>query len=290
MSFRPFIVLSVGLVVVACGGEDPPAGPAETPPAPCPSGRGPAMVRIPMSEGRSACIDSTEVTREQYAAFLADSNAHGAGSRLESCGIAPYKDEPDAACLAEPVVCKGDCARHPQVCVSHCNAQAFCKWAGKSLCATLPGVPPTVKTMVDARVMPWLSACGGGSEATGAVVRDYPYGDTFDATKCNTDSRPGTGCKVSPSTCGTVPVGSLPGCRGDGVYAGIFDLSGNVQEWMGLTEENARAVVPGAESVGGSFQKAVFDASRDFSCLGAGGRGGTMQLTRADVGFRCCAE
>lgn len=133
MSYRSLIVLSVSLVVVACGGEDPPAGPAETPPAPCPSGRGPAMVRIPMSEGRSACIDATEVTREQYAAFLADSNAHGAGSRLESCGIAPYKDEPDAACLAEPVVCKGDCARHPQVCVSHCNAQAFCKWAGKRL-------------------------------------------------------------------------------------------------------------------------------------------------------------
>lgn len=289
MSFRPFIVLSVGLVVVACGGEDPPAGPAETPPAPCPSGRGPAMVRIPMSEGRSACIDSTEVTREQYAAFLADSNAHGAGSRLESCGIAPYKDEPDAACLAEPVVCKGDCARHPQVCVSHCNAQAFCKWAGKRLCGTLAGVRATATAMIDARVATWVSACGGGSTATGALNNDYAYGADFDGNKCNTEGRAGTGCKVAPSTCGTVPVGSLPECRGAGVYSQIFDLSGNVHEWIGLTDEAAAALNPQASYLGGSFGRAIFSGSRDFSCLGTNGST-TVSIPFSNVGFRCCAD
>src|SRR5690349_9742791 len=35
----------------------------------CPSGRGPSMVRIDLA-GVSFCIDSTEVTRDQYTAFL----------------------------------------------------------------------------------------------------------------------------------------------------------------------------------------------------------------------------
>lgn len=286
VSFALALVIALG-----CGSEAPPteSPDAAAPPAPCPAGRGPSMVRIPMAEGRTACIDSTEVTRDQYAAFLGDSSAHGAGSRVDGCGTAPYRDDPDPSCVTDPVVCKNDCGRHPQVCVTHCNAQAFCKWAGKKLCGILGGGPTTAESLGDARVSSWVSACGGGSHATGAPAREYAYGRDFDATKCNTETRPGSGCKASPTSCGTVPVGSLEGCQGAGPYAGIFDMSGNVHEWIALTDANATAINPQSDYVGGSFEKAVFDPRRDYSCLGGGGSASAV-LALANVGFRCCAD
>jgi formylglycine-generating enzyme required for sulfatase activity len=247
------------------------------------------MVRISLAEGRTACIDSTEVTREQYATFLADTNAHGAGTRLESCGKPPFRDDPDVTCEKEPGVCKGDCSRHPQVCVSHCNAQAFCAWAGKKICGTVTGVPATAKSLGDARVAIWLAACGGGSDADGWPAKAFPYGDTLDSSKCNTEGRAGSGCKASPATCGTVPTGSLPSCRGDGAFAGIFDMSGNAQEWIGLTDENARAPIPQANYRGGAFAKSFFDPSSDFACATSGGST-SIDLALPSVGIRCCAD
>lgn len=290
MMRRTLVILYLGLFALACGSEEPTPTPTPAPPvAPCPSGRGPTMVRIPLSEGRSACVDTTEVTRAQYAAFLADGAAHGAGTRLAQCGDAPYRDEPDASCLAEPKVCKGNCDAHPQVCVSHCSAQGFCAWAGKKVCGTLKGVPADVKTLNDARVTPWLAACGGGADELGEVRKPFPYGSALDSTKCNTEGQAGSGCAAAPNSCGTVPAGSLPGCQGEGVYAGIFDMSGNVQEWVGLTDQSASSPIPSAPFRGGSFERHNFSEFGDYTCDASGGSS-TINLGAPYIGFRCCAD
>jgi formylglycine-generating enzyme required for sulfatase activity len=246
------------------------------------------MVRIPMSEGRTACIDTTEVTREQYAAFLADTNAHGAGSRLPNCGAAPYQDEPEAACSKEPTVCKGDCARHPQVCVTHCNAQAFCSWAGKKLCGTVGDVVPTLPALEDPRVSVWAAACGAGSTDLGRARRGYPYGDEFEPTACNTEGRAGSGCAASPSSCGTVPVGSIERCRGPEPFA-VYDMSGNAREWIALSESESTRAKPYAVHMGGSFDRFDFDPPQDFGCS-ASRKQEAFGVALPTIGFRCCAD
>lgn len=284
-----FVALVMGMVLVACGSEVLPPAPAPEPPAPCvENGRGPKMVRIPMSEGRTACIDTTEVTREQYAAFLADTNAHGAGSRLPNCGAAPYQDEPEAACSKEPTVCKGDCARHPQVCVTHCNAQAFCSWAGKKLCGTVGDVVPTLPALEDPRVSVWAAACGAGSTDLGRAQRGYPYGDEFEPTACNTEAHPRTGCAAAPSTCGTVPVASLERCRGPEPYA-VFDMSGNVQEWIANSIGESQWEKPYAYHMGGSFARFVRSREGDYDCV-TSRRQEVFGVARPTIGFRCCAD
>jgi len=66
-------------------------------------------------------------------------------------------------------------------------------------------------------------------------------------------------------------------------------MSGNVHEWIALTDTNARSLNPQADYVGGSFEKALFDPSRDFSCLGGAGTA-AASLGLPNVGFRCCSE
>jgi len=149
----------------------------------CPSGRGPSMVIVPCVDGGSYCIDSTEVSRAQYAAFVAD------GFPLTGqppCCAANTTYEPDPACEVQPEVThQGD---HPQVCVDWCDADAFWRWAGKRLCAG-------VRLEADPQSNEWHNACSTGGAHT------YCFGSTWDPDACNGEDH-GLGT--------TAPVGSLP--------------------------------------------------------------------------------
>lgn len=102
---------------------------------------------------------------------------------------------------------------HPVVGVSFYEAEAYAKWAGKSL--------PTEQQ--------WERA------ARGTDGREYPWGDKFDKERCNTDES-GIG-KTTRVT--RYPNGISP--------SGCYDMAGNVWEWTKsyIDEDQDRIVLRG---------------------------------------------
>ena len=121
----------------------------------------------------------------------------------------------------------------------------------------------------------WVSACQGARAVDdnndGGFADDmvegttYPYSDYHDARRC-WDGKPRD--KFRP-----VYTGEMPGCMSKD---GIYDLTGNIEEWVGATPETAVLV-------GGAF-----DTSKDFArCYRRNDTFGPG-LANVRTGFRCC--
>jgi formylglycine-generating enzyme required for sulfatase activity len=257
-------IIGVGdLQVGACKGGVCDAGEIDGGPADatgeasdCPGSAGPPGVRV-----GSFCIDRTEVTFGQYRAFLAAKGGDTSGQASEcafNSTYAPAADGPDDL---------------PVTGVNWCDAVAYCKWAGKRLCGRIDpsnGTTLSASELIDVTKNQWLNACTGGGRTT------FPYGSSFQPV-CNT---------YELEAGATKPVGSQPGCVGG--YPGVFDMIGNVWEWIDAV------CIPGdagsgsdfCQLRGGSYKPASFlDAS--VTC-----RTGAQTARRAlinDLGFRCCA-
>ncbi len=126
-------------------------------------------------------IDRHEVTNAEFEEFLRES---GYAPRDATNFLKHWGGSSPPAEFAD----------HPVVYVDMADARAYAKWAGKRL----PTEPE------------WHRA------AQGDDGRAWPWGDEFDASRCN------------GSSAGTVPVGSLPSGRSP---FGCDDMSGNVWEW-----------------------------------------------------------
>ncbi len=210
----------------------------------CPDG---AMVPFP-----GFAIDARETSNAEYQQFVAVT--HDMTAQPSAC--AWNDDFTPQGPLGAPSL--------PVVGIDWCDAQAYCAWSGKRLCGAISGGPNKFSQLVDATNNQWYRACSNGDG------RRYPYGPTYNKLACNGDD-----FDVNDR----VDVGSLPGCEAP--VAGIFDLSGNVWEWV----DSCNGDGPDAECLrrGGSY----FSDADDLRCDLLSKRPRATAVSY--VGVRCCS-
>jgi sulfatase modifying factor 1 len=244
----------------------PPARAAETPGCPA------EMARIDRF-----CID-------RYEAHLV---ARGPGGELTAH---PHFERPREGVTYEARSARGAI---PQAYISRVESQAACASAEKRLCSRRE----------------WQRACKG---ARGAV---YPYGDRWQPRRCNTDKPHLLTLRfgADPRRWGYAQFndpaldqepgflarsGEHEGCAGDD---GVYDLVGNLHEWVSDTADTAFKARLDAEGVARAFQyfspgNGVFMGGF-YSTQGELGPGCTFTTVAHDAGyhdystgFRCCAD
>lgn len=248
------------------GGSDCGCGPLEQ----CFAGQLCVAKLVTLPDG--AAIDATEVTRDQWAAWLATS-PDPAASPDADCAGTNLTYEPDNAWPERN--CKpsdwppGENGDHPVVCVGWCDARDYCAAIGKRLCGAKGGGMNPYPDFDDSAKSAWFAACSSG----GAHV--FPYGDTYEEMTCN-----GVGSGLGA----TAPVGSFTSCLSpDAAWSGVFDLSGNVREWEDSCSDGTGDVP--CHLRGGSY----FDD--EIGNLPCGNDFYQYKLTSywGDLGFRCCS-
>jgi formylglycine-generating enzyme required for sulfatase activity len=227
-----------------------------SPPSGCPTGHGPTMVVV-----STFCIDSTEVTSAQYNDFLLTTPSVSGQPTPECSWNSSYL--PGNGWSFDSTQ-----GTLPIASVDWCDAYAFCKWAGKRLCGKVGGGAADFSKFAGTENEHYM-ACSSGSN------RIYPYGNTFMSTACNG--------AVDQQVGHAVPVASLLTCQG-GVQ-GLFDMSGNVEEWQDACSGNSGADDQCLNGTGAFDYTSPASASTRCDFADSDTRNGQF----SDVGFRCCA-
>jgi len=230
------------------------------------------MREIPLPGGGTMCVDKTEVTVGHYQQFLADPEKPLLPDTDPAASRCNQHDSFAPKCFEEP--CEGPGCDLPQACVDQCDAKRFCAWAGKRLCGPIGSKPLGIDfaDLHDPAKNQWMNACYGGG-------REWPYGSDYDGQACNTSDR-------EPESCGRpVRTASFPGCQApDGPYDQVFDLSGNVSEWVDASQEgdgwpDLRCIVMGGSYVHWWGDVGCKGATLEWPC----------DAHIDEFGFRCCS-
>lgn len=219
----------------------------------CPTGRGSEMVRISHPSG-DYCIDKTEATKGHYAQFRADKDGDYSGQATYCEWNVDYGQ---GGCgFYDPV----DNLKLPAACMDWCDADAFCKWAGKRLCGKVGGGGNADKYST-ADKQEWRNVC----EAASPMV---PEGS------CNAWSP--TAVEVDNGDC----TGSQPG------FQPLTHLLGNVSEWVHECSVGFLGDVEEPNSSCRIYGRSRADQQRDLSCAGSDN---PRKDSTTSVGVRCCA-
>jgi len=228
---------------------------------------GSALVEVPAPPGspvESYCVDATEATRADYAAFISSGvSTTGQGA------VCAWNDTYAPECNWPPAA---GSEQLPVGCVDWCDAAAYCKWSGKRLCGKVGGGPaPYAQTPEPVREL--VNACSKEG------AQSYPFGDLYDPQACVGADFDGTQ-GFQPGSDVPKPVGSVSTCEGP--YPGLFDLSGNADEW----EDACNNMTGSGDSCvtrGGGYQSDSFF----LKCGALGGTGRNNHVP--DLGIRCCS-
>lgn len=261
----------------------------------CPSG----MAIVTKASGGAYCIDQAEVTKGQYNKFLTANQpvedqvavCKSANATFVPRGAWPPATTPSGLAHSNGL---------PVHYVDWCDAFAYCRWANKQLCGQINGGSIFPDAGTDSRVNAWYNACSAQG------VQAWPYSTSFDPTKCNGDGGSpqlnatyGTGganqdddiYRVNDSdTAGNLGQYVNIGCQGGST--GVYQMSGNVQEWEDSCD-SPNDTDTSCRLRGGSYK--ANNTKTELSCTtihtlprvpGAAGDPATDPLK--DVGFRCC--
>jgi len=218
-------------------------------------------------------MDQHEVTNSQYAQFL-----NVQGNKLEEGETWLNADHEDVSIVQkngkwQP---KNGYEDHPVVEVSWYGAQAYCEWAGRRL--------PTEAE--------WEKAARGGMEG-----KEYPWGNTFDGDKVNfCDSKCDLTWANNTYNDGykkTAPVSSYT--PND---FGLFDMAGNVSEWVAdwfdedyyVSSSYDNPLGPPRPSTGGIHclrGGSWYDTDQNIRVSTRGKASGLMFSKFGNPGFRC---
>jgi formylglycine-generating enzyme len=231
------------------------------------------MVKVSTPSKKSYCIDSTEVTKGQYGAFLEAS---------------PRTDAQPAQCAWNTSLVPSRIAgevtpeelwpfppgqeNDPVDWVDWCDARAYCSWAGKRLCGRVGGGSNAVADHAHPERSQWFNACSAGG------ARVYPYGNKFSADACKGIDRER---KTSQTKAAARCKGAEP------PFDRVFDLSGNVREWEDSCKDNDPPPGSGCLLRGGGANAGGTDADQ-LRC--DANLWVDITTAAAAYGFRCCAD
>jgi formylglycine-generating enzyme required for sulfatase activity len=196
-------------------------------------------------------IDSLEVTRSNYQAFLIAKRGDVSGQSNACSSNTTYTPSTAWPPLPEEL-------QLPVVNVDWCDASAYCNFMGQQLCGKVGGGAGTG----DPNEGQWISACNGGD-----ATRLYAYGNSYVAGRCN--------------SAGPAAVGSFPQCVG--VSSKLFDMSGNVAEWI-YDCANEFCMTRGAAA----DQETSYGPEVQHRCDSVYSY--DRMHTADNLGFRCCSD
>jgi len=224
---------------------------------PCRGPRGPGGIYI-AAPGGDFCIDATEVTNGAYRAFTLARPNWGATDQPAYCSWNT------SLMPADPMWPRPGEDRFP-VAVDWCDAWSYCNWAGKRLCGQIGGGPIAEQFAAAPDRSQWYRACAG------SMSSPYPYGASYDPRRCN-------GVEFATPQAREVGIRSC-----EGSYPGLFDMSGNLFEWI-----DACLALTGADDscrmMGGGFSSPNYELTCDYRALNP------RNHLVANIGFRCCAD
>jgi len=231
---------------VAGDAEEPDLGPDGGGPADPDLGPAPPLRCDPPCTGNRVCDRGRCVDRCQAPLPCpADETRRVADVEVDAYEASrPDASETEVGCNASRACSAA--GRVPWTNVSWAGAEAACAAAGKRLC----------------RDAEWRRACAGPQGLR------YPYGESFDPSACN----------VAAAGLGAVwPTGGQETCRS---AEGVFDLPGNVAEWLGdELAPRQRATVGGSVLSNSSQSTCDYAASNEAD-----------STRQALIGFRCCRD